>query len=95
MLEAWILRDEIPLLRAMRHVPQIMRDRLPATYHNVLDTQNVRIGERLHRSVADLIVVYHHHHDLEFPPINSALLTFSYIRQLSLPCEFHVDIFAT
>lgn len=89
MLETWILKDEIPLFRAMRHVPQIMRDRLPPTYHGALDTQHVRLGDRLHRAVADLVVLYHRHYGLEFPPINAALLAFSYIHQLSLPCEFH------
>lgn len=37
--KSWILKDEIPLIRAIRFIPQDMKDRLPATYHYALDTK--------------------------------------------------------
>lgn len=36
---SWILKDEIPLIRAIRLIPQDMKDRLPPAYHYALDTK--------------------------------------------------------
>ncbi|KGQ02123.1 ubiquitin-60S ribosomal protein L40 [Paracoccidioides lutzii Pb01] len=86
-VERWILNDEIPLIRAIRFIPQDMKDRLPAAYHFALDTKNVPTGYQLHRAIADLAAFYHKEFGVEIPPLNAPLMLLTYIKQLSLPLE--------
>ncbi|KMU77714.1 hypothetical protein CISG_01470 [Coccidioides immitis RMSCC 3703] len=88
-MQRWIVRDDIPFLRLSRFVPQDMKERLPAVYHNVLDPRNVPTGDQLHRAVADLADLYSRDFGVTFPRINLPLLLFSYIKQLALPLEIY------
>ncbi|OJD20665.1 ubiquitin-60S ribosomal protein L40 [Blastomyces percursus] len=87
VLESWILNDEIPLIRAIRFIPQDMKDRLPAAYHYALDTKNVPTGDQLHRAIANLAVFYRKEFGVRIPPLNAPLILFAYMKQLSLPLE--------
>ncbi|EQL35081.1 hypothetical protein RJZ56_007577 [Blastomyces dermatitidis] len=87
VLESWILNDEIPLIRAIRFIPQDMKDRLPAAYHYALDTKNVPTGDQLHRAIASLAVFYRKEFGVRIPPLNAPLMLFAYMKQLSLPLE--------
>ncbi|OJD10497.1 ubiquitin-60S ribosomal protein L40 [Emergomyces pasteurianus Ep9510] len=87
VLETWILKDEIPLIRAIRYIPQDMKDRLPGAYHYALDTKNVPTGSQLHRATADLATFYHKEFGVRIPPLNAPLMLFGYIKHLSLPLE--------
>ncbi|KLJ10053.1 hypothetical protein EMPG_14534 [Blastomyces silverae] len=87
VLESWILNDEIPLIRAIRFIPQDMKDRLPAAYHYALDTKNVPTGNQLHRAIASLAVFYRKEFGVRIPPLNAPLMLFAYMKQLSLPLE--------
>ncbi|PGH16823.1 ubiquitin-60S ribosomal protein L40 [Helicocarpus griseus UAMH5409] len=84
---SWILKDEVPLIRAIRFIPRDMKDRLPAAYHYALDTKNVPTGYQLHRAIADLASLYHREFGVVIPPLNAPLMLFGYIKQLSLPLE--------
>ncbi|QSS57503.1 RNA polymerase I specific transcription initiation factor Rrn7 [Histoplasma capsulatum var. duboisii H88] len=86
-LESWILKDEIPLIRAIRLIPQDMKDRLPPAYHYALDTKNAPTGNQLHRSISDLATFYRKEFGVQIPPLNAPLMLFTYIKQLSLPLE--------
>ncbi|KAF3482967.1 uncharacterized protein GIQ15_02291 [Arthroderma uncinatum] len=86
-VQKWITEDEVPFLRPLRFIPPAMKDRLPAIYHLALDTKNIPTGDQFHRAVADLVMLYHRDFRVEFPAVNSSLLLFSYIKQLSLPIE--------
>ncbi|EEP81687.1 predicted protein [Uncinocarpus reesii 1704] len=81
----WIARDEVPFLRLSRLVPQDMKERLPAVYHNVLDPKNAPTGDQFHRAIANSADLYFREFGVTFPSINSPLLLFSYIKQLALP----------
>ena len=37
-LVSWAVREDIPFIRAVRHIPQVMKKRLPAQYLKALDT---------------------------------------------------------
>lgn len=37
-LLSWAVREDIPFIRAVRHIPQVMKKRLPAQYLKALDT---------------------------------------------------------
>lgn len=47
--------------------------------------QAIPTGDQFHRAVADLAILYHRDFGVSFPPINSPLLLFSYVKQLALP----------
>ncbi|OAX83010.1 hypothetical protein ACJ72_02641 [Emergomyces africanus] len=87
VLEDWILKDEIPLIRAIRYIPQDMKDRMPGEYHYALDTKKAPTGSQLHRAIADLATFYHKEFGVCIPPLNAPLMLFGYIKQLSLPLE--------
>jgi hypothetical protein len=38
-LNSWVAKQEIPFLRAIREIPWSMKDRLPPSYHNSLDSK--------------------------------------------------------
>ncbi|KAL1957447.1 hypothetical protein VTO42DRAFT_6015 [Malbranchea cinnamomea] len=86
-IQRWILRDEVPFLRAIRFVPDDMKARLPSIYHVALETKVLPTGDQFHRAVSDLVMLYNQDFGVSFPPINSSLLLFSYIKQLALPLE--------
>ena len=53
--------------------------------HSIDIPQAIPAGDQFHRAVADLAVLYNREFGVTFPPINSPLLLFSYIKQLALP----------
>ena len=52
-------------------------------YTNI--SQAIPTGDQFHRAVAELAMLYHRDFGVTFPPINSPLMLFSYIKQLALP----------
>ncbi|PGH03775.1 ubiquitin-60S ribosomal protein L40 [Polytolypa hystricis UAMH7299] len=86
-IQSWILKDEVPFIRAIRFIPQEMKNRLPAVYHNVFETQTFPTGEQLQIAIAELVILYSREFGVSFPSINSPLILFAYIKQLSLPLE--------
>ena len=38
LVSSWAFRDDIPFIRAVRFVPAVMKQRLPAQYLKALDT---------------------------------------------------------
>ncbi|KAI5293754.1 Pol I core factor CF [Ascosphaera acerosa] len=83
----WALRDQVPLLRALRHVPRAMRDRLPHQYHRVLDTPGLPTGDALHAAASRLARLFRREHSVVWPPLNAPLLQLAYVRELCLPLE--------
>ncbi|KAI5302042.1 Pol I core factor CF, partial [Ascosphaera pollenicola] len=88
-LMKWMIRDEVPLLRAIRLVPQVMRDRLPATYLGALDTRTIPSGDTLHRAISNLALLYSREFNITFPKLNTSPIQLSYMRSLYLPLEIY------
>ncbi|KAI5286553.1 Pol I core factor CF [Ascosphaera atra] len=44
-------------------------------------------GDRIHRAIADLILLYHRSFNMKIPGLNVPLMQFSYIRELCLPSQ--------
>ncbi|KIW94805.1 uncharacterized protein Z519_04782 [Cladophialophora bantiana CBS 173.52] len=85
----WIVEEDIPFIRAIRHVPQDMKDRLPGEYHQALDTMHLLGPDDLQKAVYHRARWYDTSFDMIMPPINRNLILFSYIRQLALPLEVY------
>ncbi|KAJ9209740.1 hypothetical protein DTO166G4_8649 [Paecilomyces variotii] len=88
-LHRFAMRQEIPFIRAVREVPREMRDRLPQEYMGALDTRRLLRAEHLHRLVLELALLYNKRFGVTFPALNSPLILFNHIKQLSLPIEIY------
>ena len=81
----WATQGDIPFIRAIRLVPDIIKGKLPAEYFNALDTTTTLELDQLRSVVNDLVRFYSHHFGLILPRLNAPLLLFKYIRSLALP----------
>lgn len=67
-------------------LPQVMRTRLPATYHKSLMTRSATFkGDELHWVVLPLVRSYYINFEVVFPPLNVPGLLWQYTRELALP----------
>ncbi|KAJ9614192.1 hypothetical protein H2200_002328 [Cladophialophora chaetospira] len=90
ILLRWILEEDIPFVRAIRHVPQDMKDRLPGEYHQSLDT-TTRLPEAddLQKAVWHRVRWFNASFGMIMPAINHTLLLLKYIRRLAIPLEVY------
>lgn len=89
-MHRWAVREDIPFIRAVRFVPAIMKQRLPAQYLKALDTTSPLELDQLRKTIHNLSLFYTHHFALVFPPLNAPLLLYKQIRNLSLPITLHL-----
>ncbi|EXJ70960.1 uncharacterized protein A1O5_05953 [Cladophialophora psammophila CBS 110553] len=85
----WIVEEDVPFIRAIRYVPQDMKDRLPGEYHQALDTMHLLGPDDLQKAVYHRARWYDASFDMIMPPINRNIFLFSYIRRLALPLEVY------
>ncbi|OAP55988.1 hypothetical protein AYL99_10140 [Fonsecaea erecta] len=85
----WILQEEVPFIRAIRYVPQDMKDRLPGEYHQALDTLRLLEPDDLQKAVYHRARWYDASFGMVMPPINQNLFLLGYVRQLALPLEIY------
>ncbi|KIW83155.1 hypothetical protein Z517_02399 [Fonsecaea pedrosoi CBS 271.37] len=85
----WILEEEVPFIRAIRHVPRDMKDRLPGEYQQALDTVRLVGPDDLQKAVYHRAKWYDTSFGMAMPQLNQDLLLLSYIRQLALPLEIY------
>lgn len=76
-------------MRAIRHVPQEMKDRLPGEYHRSLDTIAILGRDDLQSAVYRRAKFYNLTFGMIMPPINQSLFLLNYIRRLALPIEVY------
>ncbi|KAL1854658.1 hypothetical protein Plec18170_004749 [Paecilomyces lecythidis] len=88
-IHRFAMRQEIPFIRVVREIPREMRDRLPQEYIGALDTTRLLKAEHLHRIVLELALLYNRRFGVALPPLNSPLILFNHIKQLSLPIEIY------
>ncbi|KIW26092.1 uncharacterized protein PV07_09219 [Cladophialophora immunda] len=85
----WILQEDIPFIRAIRYVPQDMKDRLPGEYQQALDTLRLLDSDDLQKAIYHRARWYDASFGMVMPQINQNLLLLDYIRQLALPPEVY------
>ncbi|KAK5207081.1 hypothetical protein LTR41_007148 [Exophiala xenobiotica] len=85
----WIQHEDIPYIRAIRHVPQEMKDRLPSEYHLSLDTTRILEQDDLQIAIYRLAQMYNTTFGMIMPPLNHNLLLLHYVRSLALPIEVY------
>lgn len=83
------IREDIPFIRAVRFVPAVMKQRLPAQYLKALDTTSPLVLDQLRKTIHNLSLFYTHHFALIFPPLNVPLILYKQIRNLSIPITLH------
>lgn len=74
-----------------QHLPQEMRDRMPAAYIIVLKLpfRSSTEGDELHRAVMDLVLSYDFNYSLVFPEINHVPELVQFAKELALPSKSH------
>ncbi|KAL1628692.1 hypothetical protein SLS56_005684 [Neofusicoccum ribis] len=83
----WVANGEMVYYRALAETPSRLLDRLPSTYLNRLEPQEVLTPDDLQSAILDLVLKYEVDQGVVFPPLNYPLLVFKYIRDLALPLQ--------
>lgn len=84
---AWASSGELLYYRASKEVPLGMRERLPATYQDLLEPQQVGRPQKLHKGILDILFTLRVEFGMALPPINHLLILYRWIRELALPVE--------
>lgn len=66
-----------------------MRQKLPGSYHHVLEPTGLLSGDALHHAFTEVILYYRTQFGMVVPPLNYPLLLFRYIKTLALPLEVY------
>lgn len=82
-----IRTEELPFIRAVRHVPTEITSKLPSEYQLALDTVTIPTASALQRAVYRTIRTYSADFGMSFPPVNWRLLLLDYIEELGIPIE--------
>ena len=88
-LHGWASDGSLLYFRAAKEVPLAMRDRLPATYQDLLEPRDIGPAQKLHQSVLNLVVGLHADTGMEVPPINHPLILYRWVSELTLPIEVY------
>ncbi|KIW63244.1 hypothetical protein, variant [Phialophora macrospora] len=89
----WILEEDVPYIRAIRHVPQDMKDRLPGEYHQSLDTTTRVPGpDDLQKAIYHRARWFNSSFGMVTPSINQNLFLLNYVRRLALPLEVYTTV---
>jgi RNA polymerase I-specific transcription initiation factor RRN7 len=88
-LHSWLTNDNLPYMRAIRLVPPAMREKLPASYHSILEPRVTLSYERFYSVLNDLKYSYHKEYGIVWPSLNHPLLLFRILKDLALPLELY------
>ncbi|KAF2127590.1 hypothetical protein P153DRAFT_343774 [Dothidotthia symphoricarpi CBS 119687] len=85
----WITDGKMAYRRAIKLLPLAMRDRLPPSYHSVLDPSTLLKHKRLYATITDLQISFEKDYAISWPALNVQLLLFRYLKELALPLELY------
>lgn len=88
-LYAAIQREEVSYIRAVRHLPQDLRERLAPEYYRALDTTTILRQEELQLAVHRNAKLYGEKFRMVLPPINWQPLLLEWVERLALPLEVY------
>ncbi|KAF3399262.1 RNA polymerase I-specific transcription initiation factor rrn7 [Talaromyces pinophilus] len=83
------IRNEVPFVKALKSIPQEMKDRMSPQHTRDLSIQVMPSNEDIHETVNQLVAMYSREYNVVFPPLNIPLMLFQFIRQLALPLEIY------
>lgn len=86
---AWVTDGKLAYRRAIKLLPLAMRDRLPSTYHAILDPNTLFKYMRFYNTVTDLQISFSKDHGIQWPALNVPLLLYRYLKELALPLELY------
>lgn len=87
-----IRAEELPFIRAIRHVPIEMSSRLPPQYKHALDTLTIPAPRDLYQAVWRTLKQFSSDFGMEFPEINWRIILFHWIQHLGLPIEVYITV---
>ncbi|CAO2653736.1 Nn.00g031470.m01.CDS01 [Neocucurbitaria sp. VM-36] len=85
----WVMDGKMAYRRAIKYLPLSMRDRLPPSYHAVLDPNTLFKYQHFYATVIDLQISFSKDHGILWPALNVPLLLFRYLKELALPLELY------
>lgn len=88
-IHAWVMDGKMAYRRAIELLPLGMRDRLPSTYHAVLDPQTMLNYRIFYTTLTNLEISFEKDLGVQWPALNSQPLLFRYLKQLALPLEMY------
>jgi RNA polymerase I-specific transcription initiation factor RRN7 len=86
---AWTTDGDMAFRGAIKLLPLAMRDRLPASYHAVLDPQTLMRHKRFYSTMTNLQISFEKDHGILWPVLNVPLLLYRYLKDLALPLELY------
>ncbi|KAF2034293.1 hypothetical protein EK21DRAFT_108330 [Setomelanomma holmii] len=86
---AWTTDGDMAFRGAIKLLPFAMKDRLPASYHVVLDPQTLMRHQRFYTTLTNLQISFEKEHGIVWPPLNLPLLLYRYLSELALPLELY------
>ncbi|KAH8155266.1 uncharacterized protein LAJ45_00275 [Morchella importuna] len=91
-MHRWIGEEKLIYLRAIDHIPAEMRSRLDLHYIYSLDPKSKPKQGLLYHTVQELVVMYQTSFGMSFPPIDTTLMVFRYIKDLGFPLEVYLAV---
>lgn len=85
----WVTEDKLAYRGAIKRLPLSMRDRLPPSYHAILNPNALLKYKRFYASVTQLQISFTKDNKISWPPLNYRLLLFRYLKVLALPLEVY------
>lgn len=85
----WVTDGKMAYRRAIKLLPLTMRDRLPPTFHAILDPDTPLKYERFYTTLMDMQISFERDHGILWPALNVPVLLFRYLKELALPLEVY------
>ncbi|KFX90695.1 hypothetical protein V490_06322 [Pseudogymnoascus sp. VKM F-3557] len=92
-LQKWAEQHEIPYFRVIQDIPADMRSHLPPKYYSALETRSSLRRGRLQQCIGELMLNFTTNFNILFPPLNTPLLIFRFVKELCLPLEIYGSCF--
>lgn len=87
-----IRTEEVPFIRAIRHVPVEMSSRMPQEYRHALDTLTIPAYQDVSQAVWRAISSYSIDFGMSFPGLNWRIILIEWIQLLGLPIEVYATV---
>ncbi|KFY52744.1 hypothetical protein V496_08235 [Pseudogymnoascus sp. VKM F-4515 (FW-2607)] len=88
-LQKWAEQHEIPYFRVIRDIPADMKSHLPPKYYSALETRSSLRRGRLQQCIGEMIQNFTTNFNILFPPLNTPLIIFRFVKELCLPLEIY------
>ena len=87
-----IRREDVPFIRAIRHVPIEMSSRMPQEYQRALDTLTIPAPRDVSQAIWRAISSYSIDFGMSLPALNWRIILIEWIQVLGLPIEVYATV---